>query len=126
MSHQTTSGVAAMLMPRSKLAPYFTGDIKELIGKFLQEYEELADSNGLTLCQKVETVVHYINPTECDLWQSLPGYVRHDQDELCYNLCKEYVDPTLQGQYSKQKLQDFASSTARILMTDKQAILKYY
>jgi hypothetical protein len=126
MSHPTTSGVAAMPTPQSKLAPYFTGDIKEPISKFLQEYEELADSNGLTSRQKVETVVRYINPTECDLWQSLPGYICHDWDNLCDNLCEEYINPTLQGRYSKQKLLDFASCTTQILMADEQAVLKYY
>jgi hypothetical protein len=115
-----------MPTPRSKLAPYFTGDIEEPIGEFLQEYEELADSNGLTSRQKVETVVRYVNPTERDLWRSLPGYTRRDWDDLCDDLREEYVDPTPQGRYSKQKLQDFASRTARTLMADEQAVLKYY
>jgi hypothetical protein len=115
-----------MPTPRSKLALYFTGDIEEPISEFLQEYEELADSNGLTSHQKVETVVRYVNPTECDLWQSLSGYISRDWDNLCDDLCEEYVDPTPQGQYSKQKLQDFTSSTARVLMMDEQAVLKYY
>jgi hypothetical protein len=115
-----------MPTPHPKLAPYYTGDIEEPISKFLQEYKELADSNGLTSCQKVETVMCYVNPTEHDLWPSLPGYIHHNWDKLCYELHEEYVDPTLQGQYSKQKLQDFASSTARILMMDEQAVLKYY
>jgi hypothetical protein len=115
-----------MSTPWSKLALYFTGDIKEPISKFLQEYEELADSNGLTSHQKVETVMRYVNPTECNLWQSLPGYICRDWDDLCDNLCEEYVDPTPQGRYSKQKLLDFASCTARILMADKQVVLKYY
>ena len=67
-----------MPTPCSKLAPYFTSDIEEPISEFLQEYEKLADSNGLTSCQKVETVVQYVNQTECNLWWSLLGYAHCD------------------------------------------------
>jgi hypothetical protein len=56
----------------------------------------------------------------------LPGYTHCDWDDLCDDLREEYVDPTPQGRYSKQKLQDFTSHTACTLIADEQAVLKYY
>ena len=108
-----------MPAPRSKLAPYFTGDVEEPIDDFLTEYEELADSNQLTQRQKVETVIRYVIPSEQDLWRSLSGYHNRNWDDLCDKLREQYVDPTPQGRYSRQKLLELTSSTAETLMQDE-------
>lgn len=111
---------------RSKLAPLFTGDIEDPIEEFLQEYEELADNYRLTHRQKVETVVRYIDPSQRDLWKSLDGFINRDWHDLCRDLREEYIDPTPQGRYSKQKLIDLTNKTARLRMEDEGDVLKYY
>jgi hypothetical protein len=58
--------------------PSFTGDINELIWDFIQEYEELANSCGLSDHQKVETIIQYIDPSQHNLWKSLEGYITHN------------------------------------------------
>ena len=126
MSHTCPLGPAAMPSVRSQLAPLFSGDIEEPIEEFLQEYDELADSHGLNSRQKVETIIRYVDPSQCDIWRSLEGFINRDWDDLCHDLNDEYVDPTPQGCYSKQKLQDLASKTAALQMEDEGDVLKYY
>jgi len=60
---------------QSKLAPFYSGEVKHPIEDFLDEYEELADKCGLTSPQKVETVIWYIDCSQCHIWQALPGYI---------------------------------------------------
>ena len=110
---------------RSKLAPHFTGEVEHLIEDFLDEYKELADKCGLTGPQKVETVIWYVDRSERHVWQALPGYINHDWDELCDKLHEEYVNPTTEGQFSKQKLLDFASKYARKRMSDETDVINY-
>ena len=63
MSHPASLGPAAMPSARSTHAPHFAGSKEELLPDFLNEYEDLADSFGLTEEQKVETVLRYIPRT---------------------------------------------------------------
>jgi len=106
--------------------PFFSGNINDLIEDFLQEYNELADSYRLSSRQKVETVIWYIAQSQRDIWKSLEGYVNCDWSDLCRNLRDEYVNPTPQGRYSKQKLQDYTNRRARHQIKDKEDVLKYY
>jgi len=102
------------------------GDISEPIEDFLQEYEELADSCRLTDTQKVEMVIQYVDPSQCDLWRSLDGFILQDWDELCSGLHREYINPTQQGHYSKQKLTDLTNKMSALKMEDEGDIIKYY
>jgi hypothetical protein len=111
---------------RSKHAPSFSGDIDETIEDFLQEYEELADSCNLTNRQKVETIIRYVDPSQRDLWKSLQGFIDHDWDDLCRDLCHEYVNPTPQGRYSKQKLLDLTNRSSGARMEDEGDVIRYY
>jgi hypothetical protein len=63
---------------RFHYAPYFSGRVSDPIEDFLDEYEELANSCGLTDRQKVETIIRYIHLTLRDLWKSIDGYIAHD------------------------------------------------
>src|SRR6266850_2016685 len=121
-----TSGPATMPSARSKTAPFFSGNIDNPIEDFLQEYEELADSYRLNSRQKVETVIQYVAQSQRDIWKSLEGYINHDWVDLCCDLRDEYVDPTPQGRYSKQKLQDYTNRRARHQIEDEEDVLKYY
>ena len=124
MAH--TSGPTAMPLACSKHVPSFTGDINKPIWDFIQEYEELADRCGLSNCQKVETIIWYIDPSQCNLWKSLKGYITCDWNDLCLNLHQEYIDPTPQGWYSKQKLLEFTGKTSNLQMKDEGDVIKYY
>ena len=63
-------------MPTSKSqrAPRFSGQDDEILSEFLHEYEDLANGNGLTEKQKVETILRYIPRLLSNLWSTLPGY----------------------------------------------------
>jgi len=111
---------------RSKTTPFFSGNIDNPIEDFLQEYEELANSYRLNSRQKVETVIRYVAQSQRDIWKSLEGYINRDWVDLCHDLRDEYVDPTPQGRYSKQKLQDYTNRRARHQIEDEEDVLKYY
>jgi hypothetical protein len=80
--------------PHSRDTPYFSGHMEEKLDDFLKEYEELADSNGLTPQQKVETVIWYVAAPHHDFWMAAEGYATHDWDDFCQALRKTYVDVT--------------------------------
>jgi hypothetical protein len=73
---------------------------------------------GLTGPQKVET-------SQCHIWQHLPGFLNHDWDAFCDELYEEYVIPTPEGQYSRQKLIEFANTYAWKHMGDETDIINY-
>jgi len=123
--YASPQGVAAMPSKRSKLAPFYSGEVKHPIEDFLDEYEELADKCGLTGPQKVETVIRYIDRSQRHIWQALPGYTDRNWDNFCNELCKEYINPTTEGQFSKQKLLDFANKYTRKCMSDKTDVINY-
>jgi len=110
---------------RSKLAPFYSGEVEHPIEDFLDEYKELADKCGLTGPQKVETVIRYIDRSQCHVWQVLPGYTDHNWDDFHDELCEEYVNPTTKGQFSKQKLLDFTNKYAWKHMSNKTDVINY-
>jgi len=119
-------GVAAMPSARSKTVPYFSGEIDTPIEDFLEEYEELADSCRLTDRQKVETVIRYVNTSQRHIWKTLPSFARHDWDEFCRDLHKEYISPSTQGLYSKQKLVELTNNSARLPMEEQTDVINYH
>jgi hypothetical protein len=121
-----TRGIAAMPPARSKTAPRFSGKIDIPIEDFLKEYEELADGCGLTQHQKVETILRYVDTSQRHIWTSLPGFVTCDWDDLCRELCKEYISPSTQGRYSKQKLMELANSSAELPIEEEADIINYH
>ena len=125
MIYTSPQGIAAMPSKQSKLAPHFTGKVEHPIEDFLDEYKELVDKCGLTGPQKVETVIQYVNCSEHHVWQALPGYINHNWDELCNELHEEYMNPTTEGQFSKQKLLDFTSKYAWKHMSDETDVINY-
>jgi len=120
-----TYGIGAMPSVRSRLAPRFTGNVDQPIEDFLEEYKELADKCGLTSLQKVETVIRYVDRSQHHVWQNLPGYIAHDWLDFRDELCDEYVSPTPEGQFSRQKLIDFAAKYARKRMGDETDVINY-
>ena len=70
-------------------------------------------------------VIRYIDRSQRHVWQALPGYIDHDWDDFCDELCEEYVNPTTEGQFSKQKLLDFTNKYTRKRMGDKTDVINY-
>jgi hypothetical protein len=106
-----------------KLMPRFLGNIEQPIEDFLEEYERLADRYGLTGPQKVETVIWYVNCSQHHIWQHLPGFLNRNWDTFCDELHEEYVTPTPKGQYSRQKLIEFANTYTWKCMGDETDII---
>ena len=57
---------------------------------------------------------------------SLSGFVRHDWDDLCRKLRKEYISPTAQGRFSKQKLVELTNCSARLPMEEETDVINYH
>ena len=111
---------------RSRLAPHFSGDIDHPIEEFLQEYEELVDIHGLTEAQKGTTVIRYVDTSQRHIWRSLPGFIDQDWIDLCDQLREEYVSPTAESKFSKQKLVKFVDKSARKRMRDEADVISYH
>jgi len=111
---------------QSKLVLHFTGKVEFPIQDFLEEYKELADKCGLTNFQKVETVIQYVDHSQHHVWTMLPGYINHNWDDLCNKLCEEYVNPSTESKFSKQKLVDFTNKYAWKHMNDKTDVIHYH
>jgi len=126
MACTSAQGIAAMLSPCDKTAPYFSGEVDIKIEDFLKEYEELADGCGLSERQKVETIIWYVKTDQRYIWMTLPGFVRHDWDDLCHKLCKEYISPTAQGRFSKQKLVELTNRSAGLPMEEETDVINYH
>ena len=73
----------------------------------------------------METVIQYVNRSQRHVWQALPGYTDRNWDDFRDELCEEYVNPTTEGQFSKQKLLDFANKYARKRMSDETDVINY-
>jgi hypothetical protein len=119
-------GVTAMPSVQSKLVPHFTSKIEDPIEDFLEEYEELAKKCALTDQEMVETVIWYVIHSEHHIWKSLPGYTDCDWDDFRAQLCKKYVSPTEEGQFSRQKLIECANKYARKCMQDESDVINYH
>ena len=121
-----TCRIAAMPSAQSKTAPRFSGKIDIPIEEFLKKYEELADSCGLTQHQKVEMVIQYVSTSRHHIWTSLAGFAACNWNDLCQQLCKEYISPSTQGQYSKQKLVELTNSSTELPMEEEANMINYH
>jgi hypothetical protein len=90
------TGPIAMLHPCSTRAPTYLGLVDDSIEDFLREYEEFADSCGLTNRQKVETITHYMTLDLQEFWRSLNGYIATDWRDLREELLRLYASISAQ------------------------------
>jgi len=114
-----------MLSARLKLAAHFSGEIEHPIEDFLEEYKELADNCRLSNLQKVETVIRYVDRSQCHIWQSLPGYINRNWDDFRNDLCEEHITPSAENQFSRQKLAEFTNKYAQRRMNDETDVINY-
>ena len=60
------------------------------------------------------------------VWKSLPGFLDRDWNDLRDDLYAEYVSPSTEGQFSKQKLLDFANKYAHERMNDEPDVIHHH
>jgi hypothetical protein len=125
-SQRSASGVSAMPPPRSSRAPYYSGRVGDPIEDFLDEYNELAESCGLTERQKVEAIIRYIPLTLRDLWKSLDSFQLHDWADLRTTLEDIYDGTSSLSRHSGQKLMEFVRNSSKTRMNDEEDVLQYY
>ncbi len=89
-------GPIAMPHPRSTCAPTYSGSVDDSIEDFLREYEEFADSCGLTNRQKVEMITCYMTSDLQEFWKSLDGYIASDWRDLKKELLRLYTGTSTQ------------------------------
>ena len=126
MVHAPAYSISAMPSIHSKLAPYFSGKISQLIKEFLEEYNELADKHGLTNRQKVDTVIWYVNKQQHHIWRSLDGFLNRDWNQLCTELRNEYVSPTTAGKHTKKMLLKLVEDSAQSCMEYETDMIDYH
>ncbi|KAH8977838.1 hypothetical protein EDB86DRAFT_2775052, partial [Lactarius hatsudake] len=111
---------------RSQRAPRFSGQDDEILGEFLREYEDLADGNGLSERQKVETILRYVPRSLRNLWSTLPGYVNVHWHHFRAQLEELYPDIAGRTRCTRQGLSQFVELSARNRIRDESDVLKYY
>ena len=114
-----------MPAPRSQRAPRFSARDDELISEFLHEYEDLADGNGLTEKQKVETMICYVPRDLRKLWKTLPGYRATKWRRFREELIELHPDITEQA-CTREDLSQFVKLSAESHIHSKNDIMKYY
>jgi predicted Fe-S protein YdhL (DUF1289 family) len=100
--------------------------MEQKLDDFLKEYKELADSNGLSSQQKVETIIWYVAVPHCNFWMAAEGYATHDWDDFCQALRKTYMDISTWGRYTQDKLRDFVWESCKHRRREEEDILQYY
>lgn len=98
------TGPSAMPYAKDNKAPYFSARPGDSLDDFLRDFEELATTCGLSVQQKLETILRYIPPDLRDLWKILDGYSTHDWAEFRRALARLYRSTSMQAKYSKQKV----------------------
>jgi hypothetical protein len=126
MSSNTFTGPAAMLGPCLAKAPYFSGQQKDSLAEFLQEYDTLADGHKLSGQEKVECILWYIPLPLRNFWQSLNGFGAGDQAAFHTALERIYPDTAAATCYTRNSLMDFIDVSSRSRMCDEDDVVEYY
>jgi hypothetical protein len=115
-----------MPVAKSKRAPRFSDQDGEILSKFLREYEDLADRNGLTEKQKVKTILRYVSRSVKTLWLYVPGYAPANWRRFCTELERLYPDIAAQTRCTRQGLTEFLELSAESLIRDENDVMTYY
>ena len=120
------TGIAAMPAGKSQRAPYFSGEVGESLSEFLREYEDLADGNGLTERQKVETILRYVPRSVRNFWADLPGYAPAKWSRFRAEIERFYPDVEARTRCTRHALTEFVELSAESRIRDENDIMKYY
>ncbi|KAH9024397.1 hypothetical protein EDB84DRAFT_1273924 [Lactarius hengduanensis] len=111
---------------RSQRVPRFLGQDDEILEEFLQEYGDLADGNGLSERQKVETILRYVPRSLQKLWSTLPGYRSVRWRHFRAQLEELYPDIAARTRCTCQGLTQFVELSARNRIREEKDVLRYY
>ena len=126
MSHYIPTGLGAMPAAKSQRAPRFSDKNGEILSEFLRNYEHLADGNGLTEKQKVETILRYVPRSVRNFWSALPGYAPANWHHFRAEIESFYPDIAARTRCTRQVLTEFLELSAESLIHDENDIMKYY
>ncbi|KAF8487080.1 hypothetical protein DFH94DRAFT_797347, partial [Russula ochroleuca] len=94
------------------------------MGDFLQEYEFLADDDGLTDQEKVETILRYTPLAIRRVWRTLDGFRTGDWE--IFRATLETMYPDRASRYSRKALKDFVNTSAKSRMRTEDDVITYY
>ncbi|KIK34346.1 hypothetical protein CY34DRAFT_26874 [Suillus luteus UH-Slu-Lm8-n1] len=103
--------------PGSSKAPSFSGETSELL-EFLELFEDLASSCGLTDGDKCKMVVRYVNLETKRFWVTLTGYESKDYGIFKTNIIGQYPGAAKGARYTIRDLE-------RIIPTETE-LVQYY
>ena len=107
-------------------APFFLGQAKDSLSKFLCTYKSLANSHSLSDMQKVEHILNYIPFALHDFWDSIDGFATGDLAVFCAMLMCLYPDTLAVAWYTKEALQEFVDLSCQSQMCNKDDVLSYH
>ena len=107
-------------------APFFLGQAKDSLSKFLHVYESLANSHSLSDAQKVEHILNYIPSALHDFWDSIDGFATGDWAAFHTVLMCLYPDTLVVAWYTKEALQEFVDLSCQLWMCNEDDILSYH
>jgi hypothetical protein len=87
-------GISAMPGPGSSKALSFSRETSELL-EFLEVFEDLATSCGLTDPDKCKMLVRYVNLEMKRFWVTLTGYESKDYGVFKTNILSQYPGATV-------------------------------
>ena len=102
------------------------GQEDKILSEFLHDYEDLADGNGLTEKQKVETILCYVPCSLRDLWKTLPGYYPADWHRFWKELNRLNPDTMAHTRFTHWALAEFTALSAEHHIRSENDVLKYY
>ena len=120
------SGIAGIPGTSDPLAPFFSGQAKDSLSKFLCVYKSLANSHSLTDAQKVEHVLNYIPSTLHGFWDSIDGFATGDWTAFHAALVCLYPNTLVVARYTKEALQEFMDLSCQLQMPNKDDVLSYH
>jgi hypothetical protein len=118
-------GVGGMPAPGTKRAPEFHRKDPEELKDFLEEYEELADRNGLTEKEKAKEIVKYADKETRAFWKRLPGYGK-DYMELKEKILKANSKNTIDDKPVLSELVKLVKKSAKGSLEDKDDLNTYF
>jgi len=121
----TPKGVSGMPSPTSGKAPSFTGVKTELLD-FLELFEDLASSNGLTDEEKCKNIVRYVDQRTKRFWVLLPGYANRDFTDFKKNILAKYPGAEKGTHYTCRDLERLVANSADSGLSTETELMEYY
>jgi hypothetical protein len=121
----TNKGISAMPGPGSSKAPSFNGETSELL-EFLELFEDLASSCGLTDADKCKMVVRYVNLETKRFWVTLTGYESKDFGTFKANIIGQYPGAAKGARYTIRDLECVILNSAESDVSTEMELVEYY